>query len=202
MNHPNYRTVIQALGDSHRATVALMGNQAMLDTIAQAGTELGAALKAGKRVFSCGNGGSMADAMHFAEELTGRYREDRPPLAATAISDPTHLSCVANDYGYQQVFSRYLQAHASKGDFLLAISTSGNSDNVINAITEANRLGMRVIGLSGNGWPTDLYGTAWGADYDIRTPSITTNDRTQEMHIKVIHILIELVERVAFGIGK
>ena len=201
MNHPNYRTVIQALGDSHRATVALMGNQAMLDTIAQAGTELGAALKAGKRVFSCGNGGSMADAMHFAEELTGRYRQDRAPLAATAISDPTHLSCVANDYGYEQVFARYVKAHGRPGDYLLAISTSGASASVKNAIKVANALEMRTIGLTAAGWDQP-YGL-FCPHYDIQTgPPNTTSDRVQEMHIKVIHILIELVERVAFGIGK
>lgn len=198
MTHPHARIVSNALGDTHRATVALMGNQVMLDTIAQAGTDLGTALKAGKRVFSCGNGGSMADAMHFAEELTGRYREDRPPLAATAISDPTHLSCVANDYGYEHVFSRYLHAHGRPGDFLLAISTSGNSMSVLRAINTAHFHDMRVIGLSAKGWrdPVEV-------DYDIQTgPPNTTSDRVQELHIKVIHILIELVERVAFGIGK
>ncbi len=199
MTHPNTRIVSNALGDTHRATVHLMGNQPMLETIAQAGSDLGAALKAGKRVFSCGNGGSMADAMHFAEELTGRYRQDRPPLAATAISDPTHLSCVANDYGYAKVFSRYVEAHGRSGDFLLAISTSGTSCNVVAAMDMANRLGVRIIGLSAAGF----MGGSMTPDYDIRTPAPGhTSDRVQELHIKVIHILIELVERVAFGIGK
>lgn len=201
MNHPNHhRIVAQALGDAHRATIALMGNQGMLSTIAEAGSALGAALKSGHRVFSCGNGGSMADAMHFAEELTGRYREDRPPLAATAISDPTHLTCVANDFGYAEVFSRYIEAHGRPGDWLLAISTSGKSPNVLLAADMAQDKGMVVIGLSANGW-SGLY--AGHIDFDIRTgPPNTTSDRVQEMHIKVIHILIELVERVAFGIGK
>ncbi len=206
MTHPNARIVSGALGDAHRAVVALMGNQVMLDTIAQAGTDLGAALKAGKRVFSCGNGGSMADAMHFAEELTGRYRQDRPPLAATAISDPTHLSCVANDYGYAKVFSRYVEAHGRSGDFLLAISTSGQSSNVRHAVIAARERGMRVIGLSSGGWQPKGAGVVLRDDdihYDIRTPAPGhTSDRVQELHIKVIHILIELVERVAFGIGK
>lgn len=201
MTHPNARIVSGALGDAHRAVVALMGNQAMLETIAEAGSALGAALKSGKRVFSCGNGGSMADAMHFAEELTGRYRQDRPPLAATAISDPTHLTCVANDYGYAEVFSRYIEAHGREGDFLLAISTSGTSANVKQAIKAANMLKMRTIGLTAAGWDQP-YGL-FCPHYDIQTgPPNTTSDRTQEMHIKVIHILIELVERVAFGIGK
>lgn len=201
MTHPHTRIVCNALGDTHRATVALMGNQAMLDTIAQAGTELGAALKAGRRVFSCGNGGSMADAMHFAEELTGRYRQDRAPLAATAISDPTHLTCVANDYGYEQVFARYVKAHGRPGDYLLAISTSGASASVKNAIKVANALEMRTIGLTAAGWDQP-YGL-FQPHHDIQTgPAGSTSDRVQELHIKVIHILIQLVEQVAFGVGK
>jgi len=196
MMHPHFRTVIQALGDAHRATVGLMGNQAMLDTIAQAGTELGAALKAGRRVYSCGNGGSMDDAMHFAAEFTGRYRQDREPLAATAISDPTHLTCVANDYGYEHVFARYVRAHGRPGDFLLAISTSGKSMNVLRAINTAHNRDMRVIGLSANGWREPVT-----VDYDIRTgPPASTSDRVQELHIKVIHILVQLIERVALGV--
>jgi len=202
--HPHFRTVIQALGDAHRATVGLMGNQAMLDTIAQAGTDLGAALKAGKRVFACGNGGSMADAMHFAEELTGRYRQDRPPLAATAISDPTHLTCVANDYGYAKVFSRYVEAHGRPGDFLLAISTSGQSHNVRHAVIAARERGMRVIGLTSCGWQSKKAGVVLRDDdihYDIQTgPSSSTSDRVQELHIKVIHIMVQLIERVALGV--
>ncbi len=197
MNHPHHGIVAAALSQASQGVDRLMDNKAMLDTIARAGSELGAALKAGHRVFACGNGGSMADAMHFAEELTGKYRHDRKALAATAISDPTYLSCVANDYGYDQVFSRYLMAHARPGDFLLAISTSGQSDNVIFAINAARSLGMRVIGLSGVGWPT-AYG--WRVDFDIQTPAGKYSDRVQELHIKVIHILIELVERVVFGI--
>ena len=200
MTHPHHTIVAQALGDAHRATVALMGNQAMVNTIAQAGTDLGAALKAGRRVFSCGNGGSMCDAMHFAEELTGKYHLPRPPLAATAISDPAHLSCVANDYGYAHVFARYLQAHGRQGDFLLAISTSGRSENVLMATVMARSLGMRIIGLSSGGWP-EQRGDAC-IDYDIQTPATHTSDRVQELHIKVIHILIALVERVAFDIGR
>lgn len=196
LTHPHHGIVAHALGDAHRAIIALMGNQDMVDTIAQAGAAMGAALKAGHRVYSCGNGGSMADAMHFAEELTGRYRQDRPPLAATAISDPTHLSCVANDYGYDQVFARYVQAHGRPGDWLLAISTSGKSPNVLRAIDAANCQDMVVIGLSGSGIDSE-----W-VDYDIQTPAGTTSDRVQELHIKVIHILVEIVERVVFGIGK
>lgn len=182
-----------SLDQAYMGLIWLKANDDMLDTIAAAGAEMGAALKCGKRVFSCGNGGSMCDAIHFAEELSGRYREDRPALAAQAISDVGHLTCVANDYGYEHVFSRYLQAHGRKGDFLLAISTSGKSANVLMAIDEARRQGMRVIGLSARGWPDEHR-----VDFDIRTPAGKAADRVQELHIKVIHILIEIVERVAF----
>ena len=197
MKHPHHQIVANALGDCHRATVGLMGNQAMVDTIAQAGAAMGAALKAGHRVLCCGNGGSMADAMHFAEELTGRYRKNRRPLAATAISDPTHLSCVANDFGWEYVFSRYIEAHGRPGDWLLAISTSGNSKSVCRAVQVAMDRSMPVIGLTGKKSSViDLM-----SDYSICTPAGEYSDRVQELHIKVIHILIEIVERVAFDIG-
>ena len=133
----------------------------------------------------------MCDAMHFAEELTGRFRDDRPGYAALAISDAGHLSCVGNDYGYDQVFARFLEAHGRAGDVLLAISTSGTSKNVLAAAAVAQRIGVRVIALTGHaGTPlTEL------ADIAIVTPAGRYADRVQELHIKVIHILIELVER-------
>ena len=164
---------------------------ATLNTIERAGKALAAAFKAGNRVFSCGNGGSMCDAMHFAEELSGRFRGDRPALAAQAISDVGHMSCVANDYGYNEVFSRYLEAHGRPGDVLLAISTSGNSPSVTNAVDYAAENKMVIITLTGN---SDGY--IYGAgDHDICTPAGKYADRVQELHIKVIHILIEIVER-------
>ena len=111
---------------------------------------------AGGRAYSCGNGGSMCDAMHFAEELTGRFRDNRPGYAAMAIADPSHLSCVGNDYGYEQVFARFVEAHGRAGDVLLAISTSGTSRNVVAAAQAARRLGVRVIALTGRaGTPLD-----------------------------------------------
>ncbi|MBA3255005.1 MAG: SIS domain-containing protein, partial [Burkholderiaceae bacterium] len=139
----------------------------------------------------CGNGGSMCDAMHFAEELTGRFRDNRPGYAALAISDASHLSCVGNDYGYDQVFARFIEAHGRAGDVLLAISTSGTSRNVLSAVDVAHRLGMKVIGLTGRA-ATPL---AESADIAIVTAAGRYADRVQELHIKVIHILIELVER-------
>ena len=107
------------------------------------------ALRNGNKLISCGNGGSMSDAMHFAEELTGSFRNERKALAAVSISDPTHISCVANDYGYEFIFSRYVEAMGNEGDILLGISTSGNSKNVINAIEAAKRKGMKTVVLTG-----------------------------------------------------
>lgn len=143
------------------------------------------------KIISCGNGGSMCDAMHFAEELTGRYRDDRPALPAISISDPSHISCVANDYGYEFVFSRYLEAIGQPGDVLLAISTSGNSKNVLNAITVAKEKGMKVIGLTGK----DGGKMAAVCDVEIRAPYSPYADRAQEIHIKCIHSLIDFIER-------
>ena len=148
-------------------------------------------LSQGSKVISCGNGGSMCDAMHFAEELSGRFRNDRRGLAALSISDPSHISCVANDYGYEYVFSRYVEAVGKKGDVLLGISTSGNSENVIKAVKTAKEKGIKSIVLTGKtgGQLADL------ADLEIRAPQSEYADRAQEIHIKVIHALIDGIER-------
>jgi D-sedoheptulose 7-phosphate isomerase len=159
-------------------------------TIESAGKILVDAIQAGGQVISCGNGGSMSDAMHFAEELSGRYRNDRPAYPAMAISDPSHLSCVANDYGYAFVFSRMVEAIGRKGDVLFAISTSGNSENVLKAIEAARNKGMKVIGLTGK----DGGKMAGLCDVEIRAPKSDYSDRAQEIHIKVIHSLIDYVE--------
>ena len=159
-------------------------------TIESAGKLLVDAIQSGGKVISCGNGGSMSDAMHFAEELSGRYRNDRPAFPAIAISDPSHLSCVANDYGYAFVFSRMVEAIGQKGDVLFAISTSGNSENVLKAIESARNKGMKVIGLTGK----DGGRMAGLCDVEVRAPKSEYADRAQEIHIKVIHSLIDYVE--------
>lgn len=148
------------------------------------------AIKNGGKIISCGNGGSMCDAMHFAEELTGRYRNDRPALPAISISDPSHMSCVSNDYGYEFVFSRYLEAIGQKGDVLLGISTSGNSKNILKAIEVAKKKGITVVGLTGKdgGQMAEL------CDVEIRAPYSDYADRAQEIHIKCIHSLIDHIE--------
>ncbi|MDF2155512.1 D-sedoheptulose 7-phosphate isomerase [Vibrio sp. CAU 1672] len=143
------------------------------------------------KVLSCGNGGSHCDAMHFAEELTGRYRENRPGYAGIAISDPSHLSCVSNDFGYDHVFSRYVEAVGRQGDVLFGLSTSGNSGNILKAIEAAKAKGMKTIALTGK----DGGKMAGLADIEIRVPHFGYADRIQEVHIKIIHIVIQLIEK-------
>ena len=148
-------------------------------------------LKNGGKIISFGNGGSMCDSMHFAEELTGRFRDDRPAIAALAISDPSHITCTANDYGFEAIFSRYIEAHGKPGDVALSISTSGNSSNVIKACEAAKKKGLRIVALTGkSGGKLALL-----ADVEIRVPFNGYSDRIQEIHIKVMHIWIEYIEK-------
>ena len=169
----------------------LIANESTLGLISQAGQLLAQTIQSGGRIYSCGNGGSMCDAMHFAEELCGRFREDRPAYPAIAISDSGYLSCVGNDYGYDQVFARFLQAQGRAGDVLLAISTSGASKNILAAAHVARELGVCVVGLTGK--PNSALSQI--SDLAIVTPGGRYADRVQELHIKIIHLLIELVER-------
>jgi D-sedoheptulose 7-phosphate isomerase len=190
-----HTVVFESLQQAQAALNALLANAGTQDKIVAASNMIAESFKAGGRVFSCGNGGSMCDAMHFAEEMSGRYRDDRRGMPAVAISDPGHLSCVGNDYGYEHVFARYLDSHARKGDVLVGISTSGKSKNVILAAERAKEIGMKIVVLGGK--PDSELGKL--ADIDIVTPGTSGYaDRVQELHIKVIHILIELVERNFF----
>lgn len=177
------------------AVNALLADEAALNKVALAGALLVDALKSGGHIYSCGNGGSMCDAMHFAEELSGKFRAERAPLPALAISDPAHLTCTGNDFGFDQVFSRFVAAHGRSGDVLLAISTSGTSGNILAAVKAAKTAGMKVITLTGRQKsPVGVLG-----DIDICTPVATPwSDRIQELHIKVIHTLIELCEQELF----
>ncbi len=183
--------ILQTLQESRDALENLMTNEETIGLIEEAAKLLTQQLKAGGCIYSCGNGGSMSDAMHFAEELTGRYRDNRKGLAATAISDPGHISCVANDFGYEHIFSRYLEAHADSNSCLFAISTSGTSKNVVKAAEYAKDNDIPVIALTGK--PNQRLGEL--ATVEICTPGGNYADRVQELHIKVIHILIELIER-------
>jgi D-sedoheptulose 7-phosphate isomerase len=165
-------------------------NDVNFQQIEKAGQLMVSAIQSNGKIISCGNGGSLCDAMHFAEELSGRYRDNRKALPAVSISDPSHMSCVGNDYGYDFVFSRYVEAIGQKQDVLLAISTSGNSKNVINAIVAAKEKGMQVVGLTGK----DGGEMATLCDVEIRAPKSEYADRAQEIHIKVIHSLIDYIE--------
>ena len=180
-----------ALTDAQNALAALIENEATLETIAQAAHVIAQSQRQGGAVYSCGNGGSLCDAMHFAEEMTGRYRQDRKPYRAAAISDVSHMACVGNDYGYEHVFSRWIEAMGTDKDVLIAITTSGTSKNIMAAAKAAKAKGVTVVALTGkSGSPiTEL------ADIAVVTPAGRWADRVQELHIKVIHILIELIER-------
>ena len=160
--------------------------------IFDASTAIVKAFENGGKIISAGNGGSHCDAMHFAEELTGRYKNNRKALPAIAISDPSHISCVGNDYGYDFVFSRYLEALGQSGDVFLGISTSGNSQNIINAIEIAKSKGMFVIGLTGK----DGGKIGPMCDIEIRAPKSEFADRAQEIHIKIIHSIIDTIEKL------
>ena len=168
-----------------------VSNQDNLQHIEEAASLLASAFKNEGKVLACGNGGSHCDAMHFAEELTGRYRENRPSYPAIAISDVSHISCVGNDYGFDYIFSRYLEGVGRKGDVLFCLSTSGNSVNILNAIKVAKEKGIKVIALTGK----DGGKMAGLADVEIRVPHFGFADRIQEVHIKIIHILIYLIEK-------
>ena len=173
---------------------AFLADEQNLQNIEAAARLLADSFKQEGKVLSCGNGGSHCDAMHFAEELTGRYRNNRAGLPAQAISDVGHLTCVANDFGYDQVFARYVLRHGRRGDCLFASSTSGRSANVLTAAAAARERGMRIVALTGVA--TSELGAL--ADVTIATPAGKFADRAQELHIKVIHILIELIERHFF----
>jgi D-sedoheptulose 7-phosphate isomerase len=182
--------IISELESSAKVLNDFLSNKENILLIEEAALMLGASIKKGGKILSCGNGGSACDAIHFAEELTGRYRNNREPIAAISISDSAHITCTANDYGYENIFSRYVKALGKEEDVLLAISTSGNSENVINAAIEAKNKGMKVIGLSGKSGGKLLE----HADILIKVPHEGYADRIQEIHIKIIHIFILLLE--------
>jgi D-sedoheptulose 7-phosphate isomerase len=184
--------IVAELQEAQKVLSDFLSDEATLQKIAAAAELMAASIKSGGKIISCGNGGSHCDAMHFAEELTGRYRENRAALPAIAISDPSHISCVANDFGYDHVFARYIEGLGQKGDVLLGISTSGNSQNIIKAVEAAQAKGMKTVVLSGK----DGGMLANSADVEIRVPHFGYADRIQEVHIKVIHILILLIEKM------
>lgn len=162
-----------------------------LAAIELAAKAIAVSVQGGGKIISCGNGGSHCDAMHFAEELTGRYRGDRKAIPAICIAEASHITCVGNDYGFDYIFSRYIDALGNKGDVLVTLSTSGNSPNILKAVQSAKDKGMKVIALTGKD------GGKLGplADVEIRVPHFGFADRIQEVHIKIIHVLILLIEK-------
>jgi len=187
------KAIIQAnLQEAQQVLDQFFSNPAKIESIVKAANCLVGALQQGNKIIACGNGGSHCDAMHFAEELSGRYRENRPALAAMAISDPSHISCVSNDFGYNYVFSRFIEGLGNEGDVLFGISTSGNSANIIEAVKAAQTKGMAVVLLTGkDGGQLAAFDNV----FEIRVDHFGYADRIQEIHIKVIHILIQLIEK-------
>ena len=188
----NKLTITQELLLAQDVLEKFIKDPANIEKVEQGAHLLADCIKSGGKIISCGNGGSHCDAMHFAEELTGRYRDNRRSLPAIAISDPSHISCVGNDYGYEFIFSRFIEGMGNRGDVLFCLSTSGNSKNVIQAMKAAKEKGMKIIALTGNSGGQ----MAEFADLEIRVPHSGYADRIQEIHIKVIHILILLVEKL------
>ena len=180
------------LSEARAVLDRFLADSANLVRIAEAAEVFASSLRNGGKVLTCGNGGSLCDAQHFAEELSGRYRGDRRALAAIALTEASHMTCVANDYGFEFVFSRFVQALGRPGDVLLAISTSGNSPNILRAAEAAKEAGMLVVSLTGK----DGGKLAAISDVEIRVPHFGFADRIQEIHIKVIHILILLIEKL------
>ena len=187
----NLTIIKDELLEAEKVLQAFLGDPENLENIEKAAVVISDAFKQEGKVISCGNGGSHCDSMHFAEELTGRYRENRPSYPAIAISDVSHISCVGNDYGFDAIFSRYLEGVGRKGDVLFCLSTSGNSANILKAIEVAKEKGIKVIALTGK----DGGKMAGLADVEIRVPHFGYADRIQEVHIKIIHILILLIEK-------
>ncbi|MBO9615693.1 MULTISPECIES: D-sedoheptulose 7-phosphate isomerase [Dyadobacter] len=189
----NYQSIIsQELKEAQSVLDNFLSDPEQIEKIEKAAGLMADAIIHNGKILSCGNGGSHCDAMHFAEELTGRYRDNRRALPAIAISDVSHLSCVSNDFGYEYVFSRYIEALGQPGDVLLGLSTSGNSANIIRATEAAKAKGMKIIILSGK----DGGKLAGIADVEIRVPHFGYADRIQEIHIKVIHIFMLLIEKM------
>lgn len=183
-----------AISDARRALDAMAADGSLLGRLDALPALLASCFKAGGKVLICGNGGSMCDAMHFAEELTGRFRNDRPALPAIAISDPSHLTCVGNDYGFEFVFSRAVEAYGRKGDVLIVLSTSGNSPNIVRALDAAKTRGLATVALLGR----DGGRCSGMAGHEVVFPG-GASERIQELQMIALHTLVVEVERLIFS---
>jgi D-sedoheptulose 7-phosphate isomerase len=184
-------TIIEQLEEAANVLNAFLNDEESIKKIEETASLMADSILNGGKIMTCGNGGSQCDAMHFAEELTGRFRENRRPLPAISIADTSHITCVGNDFGFEHIFSRFVEGLGKTGDVLLAISTSGNSENIVNAALSAKKEGISVVALTGKGGGK----LAHIADTEIRVPHSGFSDRIQEIHIKIIHILILLIEQ-------
>lgn len=194
MDEKQMRDCMRAsLAEGRRALDAFLASEGNIAAMASMASALSACFTAGNKVLTCGNGGSACDSLHFAEEFTGRFRKERRPLPVIPLMEASHLTCVANDYGWDEVFARGVEAYGKPGDLLVILSTSGNSPNVVRAVAKAKELGLGVIALLGK-----TGGALKGkADHEIIVAG-ANSDRIQEIHMLVLHILIEGVEREMF----
>ena len=183
----------QSFLEEYEVLGAFIKDEKNFETIGKIATELADAYKNGKKSLIAGNGGSNCDAMHFAEEFTGRFRKERPALQSISISDSSHITCVGNDYGFDAIFSKGVEAFGQEGDFFLGLSTSGNSKNIIEAVKVAKEKGLKTVALLGKDGG-QLKGMC---DYEFII-NAKTSDRVQEVHMMILHIIIEGVERVLF----
>lgn len=194
---PHTLEVMPQARSHFREALSLLSNliedEQFIASVDTASNAISTSLQSGGKILCCGNGGSMSDAMHFAEELSGKFRDDRPAYAAIAISSPAHITCVANDYGFDKIFSRGVEALGKPGDVLLAISTSGNSPNIVEAARTAKAKGMKVVALTGKDGGKLVQENL--CDFEVRIPWNGYSDRIQEMHIKCIHAMIDSIEK-------
>jgi len=186
------KDIINSIEESKVGLSNILNDNDLIEKIENASELIFNTIRNQSMIFSCGNGGSMCDAMHFSEELSGRFRENRRGLPSVAISDPSFLTCVANDYGFEYVFSRFIEANAKKGDLLLAISTSGKSKNIIKACEYCKKNSIKLITLTG---VKESQASNY-ADIDLCTPNGKYSDRVQELHTLLIHIIVESVEKL------
>lgn len=182
---------------AHRALDAFLADPANIRRIAEAAAMITDAFRSGNKLLAIGNGGSCADAAHLCEELSGRFRDDRPSLPAIACNDAGHITCTANDYGFESIFSRWVEGLARSGDVLLALSTSGNSPNIIKAIDAATSRGIKTIALLGKGGGK-LAGRC-DLEWIVNGPDALHADRIQEIHMVVLHSLVRAIELRMFG---
>ncbi len=187
------KNILAALNTAQNLLAEFIADESNLNEIRQIAEELVACFDNGNKVLICGNGGSSTDAMHFAEECTGRFRSHRKALPAIALTDSSHITCVGNDYGFDEIFARGVQAFGKKGDLLIALSTSGNSGNIIRAIEQAEEQEVKTVALLGKNGGKLLD----KCNFQLVIQG-ETSDRIQEIHMLILHILIEQVERIKF----